>query len=184
MVHSEVIWNDVLEVVIAEKFLKSWAIDVSFWGYLKRCSWSWNCWENFEILDDRWFILRLFETTFWKLQLLRQIWKLWGEMVHSGLLWNNVFEVGTAEKKWKQRGKMVHYDAIWRDVLEVGTADNISNNRRLIKNVLVLKCFYFSNLVCSKSGIRRTKLLPPEYHLKWPGIWRTKKKGWFHPHIF
>ena len=45
-------------------------------------------------------------------------------MVHSGPLWNNVLEVGTAEKKLKARGEMVHYDAIWKDVFEVGTADN------------------------------------------------------------
>jgi len=36
---------------------------------------SWNCWENFESTEAKWCILGLFETVFWKLELLRKFWK-------------------------------------------------------------------------------------------------------------
>ena len=145
MLHSETISNDVLEVGIAEKKMKSWTIDGAFWRFFKRWSWSLSCWEK--------------------------KWKKVREMVHSGAILNDVLEVGIAEKKmkswtiygafwrcswrlsswefksndatrcipalietmfwkfellgqnWKRGGKMVHYDAIWNDVLEVGNAE-------------------------------------------------------------
>ena len=46
-------------------------------------------------------------------------------MVHSGALWNDVFEVWTAKELWKQVENAVHSVAIWIDVLEFGTAVNI-----------------------------------------------------------
>ena len=46
MVHSEAMWNDVLEVGIAENILKAWTIGGAFWRYLKRCSRILSCWGN------------------------------------------------------------------------------------------------------------------------------------------
>ena len=76
-------------------------------------------------------------------------------------------------------------DTICKDVLEVGTGFFLKN-RRLIKIVFVLKSFLLfnsrhPNLVCSRSGIRRTKPRHPEYRLKWSAIWRTKPRD-FHTH--
>jgi len=50
-------------------------IDGAFWRYLKRCSCSWNCWEHLK--------------------------KQGRKMVHSGAIWNDFSEVGTAEKLLK-----------------------------------------------------------------------------------
>ena len=76
----------------------------------------------------------ILELMFLKFELLRKLKKQWREMVHSGPLWNNVLEFGTAEKKlkargnndalWKQLkgegvGRMVHSDTSWKDGLEV-----------------------------------------------------------------
>ena len=33
----------------------------------------WSCWANVEIMEDRWCILMLFKTMFWKLELLRKL---------------------------------------------------------------------------------------------------------------
>ena len=42
----------------------------------------------------------------------------------SGVIWNEVLEVGTAEKStWKQGRFKVHSDVIWIDVLELVTAE-------------------------------------------------------------
>ena len=46
-------------------------------------------------------------------------------MVHSDTIWNEVLEVGNAEKKMKARGSMVNSDTIWNDVLDVLTAKNV-----------------------------------------------------------
>ena len=53
--------------------------------------------------DDSWWFLTLFETMFWKLELLRKNQKQRLRMVHSGAIWNDVLEVGTAEKILKVR---------------------------------------------------------------------------------
>ena len=57
----------------AKQIWKPRTIYCAFWGYLKRCAWSLSCWKNNESKDAK--------------------------MVHSGALWNDVLEVGTAEKK-------------------------------------------------------------------------------------
>ena len=62
----------------------------------------WNCSENFEIMDDRWCILTLFETRVWKLELLRKIRKQGGKMVHSDVILNDILEVEAADKKIKE----------------------------------------------------------------------------------
>ena len=50
-------------------------------------------------------------------------------MLLSGI-WNDVLEVGTAEKKkWKRGRLIVHSSAIWNDVLEVLTAEKIKNKK-------------------------------------------------------
>jgi len=35
-----------LEVETTQNILKSRMMYGARWRYLKRCSWSWNCWEN------------------------------------------------------------------------------------------------------------------------------------------
>ena len=37
MVHSDAIWNDVLEVGTAEKIMEPRSLSNAFWRYLKRC---------------------------------------------------------------------------------------------------------------------------------------------------
>ena len=44
--HSDVIWNDVLEVWTVENILKARMLNVEFSLNLKRCFWCMNCWEN------------------------------------------------------------------------------------------------------------------------------------------
>ena len=83
-----------LKVGTAEKMLKSCTIDDAFWRYLKRRFGSWNCWENFEAMDDRCCALTLFETMFLEFKLLRKRWKQREQMV---------LEFETAEKILKAR---------------------------------------------------------------------------------
>ena len=90
MVHSNAIWNDVLEVGTTEKNLIASTQNGAFWRYLKWCfgswyylehfeskkaSWcirtlfkrwfgSWNCLENIESTGTKWYILALFERWF------------------------------------------------------------------------------------------------------------------------
>jgi len=51
MVHSDAIWNDVLEIGNAENFFKAKTQNGAFSRYLKRFLGSWNCCEN--ILKSR-----------------------------------------------------------------------------------------------------------------------------------
>jgi len=51
--------------------LKARKLNGAFWRYLKRCFGSWNCLEIIESKEAKWCILALFETVFWKLELLR-----------------------------------------------------------------------------------------------------------------
>ena len=93
--------QDFSEVGTAENILKPRTIYGALWRYLKRCSWRWNCWENFkskntkrcilalfewflgswncwenlESKEKSWCILMLFETVAWKLELLKKMWK-------------------------------------------------------------------------------------------------------------
>ena len=147
MVYSDAIRTYFLEVGTDENMLKSRMMYGAFWRYLKQYYWSWNCWEFFKSNDAKRCILALYETMVWKLELLRTSWKQGWCMVHSDAIWNNVIEVGTAEKILKARTlngafwhylkrcfgswncweffenevafKMVHSAAIWNDVLEV-----------------------------------------------------------------
>ena len=64
MVHSDAIWNDVLEVGTAEKI---------------------------EIKDAKWCIRALFKTIFRKLEHLSIFWKQGRKMVHSAAIWNNFY---------------------------------------------------------------------------------------------
>ena len=64
MVHSDAIWNDVLEVGTAGKF---------------------------EIKDAKWWIRTLFKTIFRKLEHLSIFWKQGRKMVHSAAIWNNFY---------------------------------------------------------------------------------------------
>jgi len=48
MVHSDAIWNDVLEFGNAKKILKARTQNGAFWRYLKHYLESWNCWERIE----------------------------------------------------------------------------------------------------------------------------------------
>ena len=75
IVHPDAIRLFFSEVGTAENFLKSKTIYGIFCRYLKLCSWSWNCWENFKSKDAKWCILVLFETIFRKFELLRKFWK-------------------------------------------------------------------------------------------------------------
>ena len=74
MVKSGAIWNDV-EDGTAEKTLKARTQNGALWRYLKLFLGRCNCWENFESKEKIWCILMLFETVFWKLELLRKIGK-------------------------------------------------------------------------------------------------------------
>ena len=67
MVHSDAIWNDVLEVVTAYKKMKARKLNGTFWHYLKRRCGSCNCLEHVESNEAKWCILALFETVFSKL---------------------------------------------------------------------------------------------------------------------
>ena len=100
---------------------------VGSWGsppppdfFLKKC---WKCWEKNEIKDAKRRILTLFESMFWKLELLRKFWKRGRLMVHSAAIWNHVLEVGTAKKCFKTRSLNCAFFAIYIDVLEVWTAE-------------------------------------------------------------
>ena len=96
--HSCAFWIMFLEVETDEKILKTRTIDGAFWRYKKNIISDVGTplsWEHFEIKD----------------------------MVHSDPIWNDILEVGTAEKNLKSRQCMVHSEAIWNDVLEVGTAE-------------------------------------------------------------
>ena len=55
----------------------------------------------FENKDTTIFILTLFGTMFLKFELLRKFWKHGRYMLNSNAIWNDVLEVGTAEKKLK-----------------------------------------------------------------------------------
>ena len=52
-------------------------------------------------------------------------------MLFSDAIWNEVLEVGNAEKKWNQVRGTVPSDAIWNDGLEVGTAEKKMKSRWL-----------------------------------------------------
>ena len=71
MVHSCAICNDLQEVGTAEKKVKARKLNGAFWCCLKWCFGSWNCLENVESKEAKWCIQTLFETVFWKLELLR-----------------------------------------------------------------------------------------------------------------
>ena len=72
MVHSDTIRNDVLDVGTDETILKAKTQNGALCLYLKRFLGSWNTWEHFEIKDDVWCILTLFEMMFLKLEMLRK----------------------------------------------------------------------------------------------------------------
>ena len=61
MVHSDAIWNDLLEVGTAVNSLRAWTQHCAFWCCLKRCFGSWNCLEQFETKEAKWCIRTLFE---------------------------------------------------------------------------------------------------------------------------
>ena len=69
--HSDAIWNNVLEVGTTEKLLKIRTLTGAFYRYRKRFFGSWNCAETFEIKDANWCILKLLIWCFRKLELLR-----------------------------------------------------------------------------------------------------------------
>ena len=77
--HPDVIYNDVLEVWAAETILKAMTRDGAFWPSLKKV---------------------------WKLEQLRKIESKLGQYI-------------------------VHYDAIWNDVLDVGNAEKDINHIRI-----------------------------------------------------
>ena len=61
MVHSDAIRNDVHEVETAETILKARTQNGAFWRYLKQILGSWNCWENVESKEKVsafWFYLK------------------------------------------------------------------------------------------------------------------------------
>ena len=89
IVHSGAICNNVFEVWNDEKILKAWTQNSAFWRYLKLYFGSWNCWENVESKEAKWCILTLFETMFWKFEMLRIFFKMQGrKKVHSDASWN------------------------------------------------------------------------------------------------
>jgi len=53
------ITRDIETVGTAENVLKSRTMYGAF-IYLKQCSWSWNCWANFESQEAKWCIQVLF----------------------------------------------------------------------------------------------------------------------------
>jgi len=67
-VHSDAIRSDVLEVGTAEKLLNIRTLITVF-----ECFGRSNCRENTEIKDTKRYILTLFETMFWKLELRRNL---------------------------------------------------------------------------------------------------------------
>ena len=76
MVHSDAIWNDVLEVGTAGKI---------------------------EIKDAKWCIRALFKTMFRKLEHLSILWKQGRKMVHFAAIWNNFYrKLELLKKLWKQ----------------------------------------------------------------------------------
>ena len=77
MVHSDTIWNDVLEVGTAETMIKA--------------------------KTQNWCIVALFETNVRRLEQLRTFWSQGRCMVHSDTIKNDVLEFGTAEKILKAR---------------------------------------------------------------------------------
>ena len=72
IVPSDARWNDFLEVVTAEKILKSMLLNGVFWRSLKLCFGSWHCRENIEINETKRCILTVFETMVWENSM---IWK-------------------------------------------------------------------------------------------------------------
>ena len=77
MVHSDAIWNDVLEVGTAETMIKA--------------------------KTQNWCIVALFETNVRRLEQLRTFWSQGRCMVHSDTIRNDVLEFGTAEKILKAK---------------------------------------------------------------------------------
>ena len=102
MVHSGAHWNDVLKLEQLRIF--EMAIDeMMFWNWL----------EKFEIMDDKCCILTLFEMMFLKFNLLGKNWKHGEKMMrYYDAIWNDVLEVGNAQKKLKATGNVVHSNTI------------------------------------------------------------------------
>ena len=69
---------------------------------------SWHCWESLETKDTQRCILKR-KYFFLKLEHLRTFWNQGHCMVHSGSIWNDVLEVGTAEKNLKARTQNVAF---------------------------------------------------------------------------
>ena len=90
-VHSNVIWNDVLEVGSAEKRFKARSLYNAFCLNLKRCFGNWNLWGKFWNLSQ-------YERMFWRLELLRNIWKRGRLMLHSSAIWNDVLKLEQLRK--------------------------------------------------------------------------------------
>ena len=90
-VHSNVIWNDVLEVGSAEKRFKARSLYNAFCLNLKRCFGNWNLWDFFLNLSQ-------YERMFWRLELLRNIWKRGRLMLHSSAIWNDVLKLEQLRK--------------------------------------------------------------------------------------
>ena len=63
--------------------------------------WKLELLDNVESKDAKWCILTQFETMFFMLELLRTFRKQGHLIVQSDVIWNDVLEVGTFEKKKK-----------------------------------------------------------------------------------
>ena len=168
-----------------EHILKPSTIACAFWGYLERCACSLSCWEKKTNKDVKWFILAFFEMMFRKLELQRKGWRNRRLMVHSDNIWNDVIEVGNAEKKLKMGWILTLFTRMfWKLELTIFFLKNRRLRLFCSKKKLTFLNSWHPNLVCSRSGIRRTKPRHPEYLLKWSGIWRTKRGVGGHPHLF
>ena len=77
---------------------------------------------------------------------------------------------------YKNRQQPIPYAALYVQILACTIV--LTKHELLLildKKIHLLFKSWHPNLVCSKSGIRRTNPRHPEYRLKWPGIRRTKK---------
>ena len=134
-VHSDAIWIDVLEIVIAEKNMKWRWLQAAFWRYLKWCFWSCKLPVNFESKDAKRWLLDQFEALIWKLNLLRIFWKQGCILMQ---LESMFLKLELLRTFWKQKLFMVHSDAIWIDDLEVWTNKKVLKSTML--NVAFIRC--------------------------------------------
>ena len=81
-VHFNCIWNNRLWVWKCWQNVETKTLNGAFWRKLKRFFRNWNCWENDGNSWDncktkvaKWCCMTLFETMFWKLEMLLKLWE-------------------------------------------------------------------------------------------------------------